>query len=107
MTFMNLGLDIDFAEFGCDSSFPCPECGELISSEDTSGRVYSIAEVRIEEGTVQGLIIRCNCGASMLLCRPIDPHEGFSPVHLLSDDCELEEQDYDLEFDWRFWRNLY
>lgn len=61
---MEIEFEMDSVEFGCESSFPCPECGELISSEGKSEIVYSISEVRIEKGTIQDLRVRCNCGAT-------------------------------------------
>jgi len=92
--------DIDFADLVCGSSFPCPECGNRISSEDRSGEVYSVEDFRIEEGTVQDVIIQCRCGAGILLFRPVDHSQDLGARESV-DCCEIQVADYDLvKEDW-------
>jgi transcription elongation factor Elf1 len=62
---------INLAEIGGDGEFSCPRCGEIISPDDDSGKVYDILETEEADGLLEKVTIECK------KCRSIIQLEGF------------------------------
>ncbi|HKZ95187.1 MAG TPA: hypothetical protein VJ249_11515 [Candidatus Bathyarchaeia archaeon] len=61
-------LTIDLSRIDGNGDFPCPNCSVMISPEDTSETVYTIADTRMDGGSLEELTIQCNkCGAKIRL----------------------------------------
>ena len=58
---------IDLKKLEGDGSFPCPNCGAIISPEDESNKVYIIQETYFEDGELTRLVLKCRCGAKIEL----------------------------------------
>lgn len=64
----NASYAIDLTKIEGDGSFPCPKCGTIISPEDESEEVYKIAETKIINDELVGLLLMCrNCGSTIRL----------------------------------------
>jgi len=51
---------IDLAKIDGDGDFPCPNCGVMISPEDTTENVYTILDTRVNGESLEELTIQCN-----------------------------------------------
>jgi len=61
-------LTIDLARIDGNGDFPCPQCGVMISPEDTSETVYTIVDTRVNGESLEELTIQCNkCGTKIRL----------------------------------------
>ncbi len=59
---------IDLAQIDGNGDFPCPNCGTMISPEDTSEKVYTIVDTRVNGYDLEELTIQCNkCGSKIRL----------------------------------------
>jgi len=58
---------IDLKKLEGDGSFPCPNCGAMISPEDESNKVYIILDTYFENGELKEILLRCKCGAEIEL----------------------------------------
>lgn len=61
-------ITIDLAQIDGNGDFPCPNCGVMISPEDTSEKVYTIVDTRVNGDDLEELTIQCNkCGSKIRL----------------------------------------
>lgn len=61
-------ITIDLAQIDGNGDFPCPNCGVTISPEDTSEKVYTIVDTRVNGDDLEELTIQCNkCGCKIRL----------------------------------------
>ena len=51
---------IDLTAIEGDGSFPCPNCGTVLSPDDESEEIYSIVETKILHGELVELVLSCN-----------------------------------------------
>ena len=51
---------LDLTKIEGKGDFPCPECGNVISSDDESEETYSILEPKVNSHGLDELVIRCN-----------------------------------------------
>ena len=59
---------IDLARIDGNGDFPCPNCSVTISPEDTSEKVYTIVDTRVNGDDLEELTIQCNkCGCKIRL----------------------------------------
>jgi len=59
---------IDLTKIDGDGSFPCPNCGTVISPEDESEETYKIINTKVVNDQLVALIVECvNCGSNMKL----------------------------------------
>jgi len=59
---------IDLAIIDGNGDFPCPNCGIMISPEDTSDTVYAIVDTQMNGEKLEELTIQCNkCGTKIRL----------------------------------------
>jgi predicted RNA-binding Zn-ribbon protein involved in translation (DUF1610 family) len=59
---------IDLARIDGNGDFPCPNCGVMISPEDTTEKVYTIVDTRVNGDDLEELTIQCNkCGSKIRL----------------------------------------
>jgi transcription elongation factor Elf1 len=63
---------INLAEIGGDGEFSCPRCGEIISPDDDSGKVYDVLETVEKDGLLEKVTIECK------KCRSTIQLEGFN-----------------------------
>lgn len=62
---------INLTEIGGNGDFPCSKCGEIISPDDDSGKVYDILETEEADGLIERVTIECKkCKSTMKI-------EGF------------------------------
>ncbi len=65
---------IDLSKIEGDGSFPCPECGTVISPEDESEEVYKIINTKVINDELVELVIVCN------KCKTSSKLTGFQPT---------------------------
>jgi predicted RNA-binding Zn-ribbon protein involved in translation (DUF1610 family) len=65
---------IDLSKIEGDGSFPCPECGTVISPEDESEEVYKIINTKVINDELVELVIVCN------KCKTSSKLAGFQPA---------------------------
>jgi predicted RNA-binding Zn-ribbon protein involved in translation (DUF1610 family) len=59
---------IDLTAIEGEGSFPCPNCGTIISPEDETERTYKIANTKISNGELAELIMTCTkCRNTIIL----------------------------------------
>ena len=59
---------VDLTKIDGDGSFPCPNCGAIISPDDETEEVYSILETKVKNDKLAELILKCNkCGSKIRL----------------------------------------
>ena len=59
---------VDLTKIDGDGSFPCPNCGVIISPDDETEEVYSILETKVKNDKLAELILKCNkCGSKIRL----------------------------------------
>jgi len=59
---------IDLTKIDGDGSFPCPQCGTLISPDDETEEVYQILETKVKNDALAELVLMCNkCGSTIKL----------------------------------------
>ena len=59
---------IDLTRIDGDGSFPCPECGTVISPEDESEEVYKIVNTKVLNDQLVELVVICgNCRSTIVL----------------------------------------
>jgi predicted RNA-binding Zn-ribbon protein involved in translation (DUF1610 family) len=59
---------VDLTKIEGDGSFPCPECGAVISPEDESEEFYKILDTKVVDDQLTELIVECgNCGSIIKL----------------------------------------
>lgn len=51
---------VDLTKIDGDGAFPCPNCGTLISPEDETEEVYTIAETKVKDDELAELVLTCN-----------------------------------------------
>jgi predicted RNA-binding Zn-ribbon protein involved in translation (DUF1610 family) len=69
---------MDLTKIKGKGDFPCPQCGTNISPDDFSDEEYSMLEIRVNQGNIDELVIRCNkCATDIHLT-------GFSLLQKLS-----------------------
>ena len=57
-----------------DGAFLCPQCGLLLSPDDETEDNYSILETKVNDNTLDELLVQCNrCGSEIRLV-------GFSKI---------------------------
>ncbi len=60
--------NLDLTKIEGNGDFGCPCCGNLISPEDETEKVYSILEVRVSDNLLVDIIVRCNsCESKIVL----------------------------------------
>jgi len=62
---------LDLAAVENDGSFPCPECGTIISPDDETEDVYEILDTKVVGDELAELVISCG------KCRTIIKLTGF------------------------------
>jgi len=50
---------VDLTEIDGDGAFPCPKCGSMISPDDETEEVYTIAETKVKNDELSELILVC------------------------------------------------
>ena len=64
----SITYQINLTKIEGDGSFPCPQCGIVISPEDETEESYKIADTRIVNDELVELVIVCGtCGSSIKL----------------------------------------
>ncbi|MCD6446441.1 hypothetical protein J7L49_06635 [Candidatus Bathyarchaeota archaeon] len=64
----SLVYTVDLTKIDGDGSFPCPNCGTIISPDDETEEVYSILETKVKNDKLAELILKCNkCGSKIRL----------------------------------------
>jgi len=59
---------IDLTQIDGDGSFPCPQCGTVISPEDETEKVYKIVDTKVVNDELVELVINCSeCGSNIKL----------------------------------------
>lgn len=59
---------IDLTKIDGDGAFPCPKCGVIISPDDETEEVYTIAETKVKDDELVELVLKCNkCGSKIRL----------------------------------------
>jgi predicted RNA-binding Zn-ribbon protein involved in translation (DUF1610 family) len=59
---------IDLTKIDGDGSFPCPECGTVISPEDESEETYKVKNTKVINDQLVELVVECNnCGSTIRL----------------------------------------
>lgn len=59
---------IDLTKIEGDGSFPCPNCGAIISPDDETEEIYTILETNVRNDKLEELVIQCNkCGSKIFL----------------------------------------
>ena len=59
---------LDLARIKGKGTFLCPECGAIISPNDTSEEIYSLIKPKVDNQILKELIIQCNlCGCRICL----------------------------------------
>jgi len=65
---------INLADIEGEGEFSCPQCGETISPDDDSGKVYDVLEAEEADGLLKKVTIKCKiCGSVINL-------EGFEAL---------------------------
>ena len=59
-------FQVDLTKIDGVGDFPCPSCGETISPDDESGVIYEIVDVKMENDSIDKLIIVCNKCSSLI-----------------------------------------
>jgi phage terminase large subunit GpA-like protein len=59
-------FQVDLTKIDGVGDFPCPSCGETISPDDESGVTYEIVDVKMENDSIDKLIIVCNKCSSLI-----------------------------------------
>ena len=68
MTKKNVAYTLDLTKIDGDGSFPCPQCGTVISPEDESEQVYKIVDTKVVNDELVELVIMCGkCGSNTML----------------------------------------
>ena len=60
MTKKTASNTIDLTKIDGDGSFPCPECGTIISPEDETEKLYKIVDTKVINDELIELIIMCS-----------------------------------------------
>lgn len=58
---------IDLTKIQGEGDFPCPNCGNMISPEDETGKAYSILETKVKKDSLEEIVILCKCGSKIRL----------------------------------------
>lgn len=59
---------IDLTKIDGEGSFPCPNCGAIISPEDETEEVYRIIDAKTEGDELAEIVIKCKrCGSIIRL----------------------------------------
>lgn len=59
---------VDLTTIDGDGAFPCPKCGTMISPDDETEEVYTIAETKVKNDELAELTLVCNkCGSEIRL----------------------------------------
>ena len=60
--------NVDLAQLEGEGSFPCPQCGTMISPDDETEEVYQIVDTKVVGDELVELVISCGtCGAIIKL----------------------------------------
>ena len=52
---------IDLKAADDEGNFPCPTCGNVISPDDETEKVYSVLDTTLDDdGNLEQMVIRCN-----------------------------------------------
>jgi predicted RNA-binding Zn-ribbon protein involved in translation (DUF1610 family) len=64
----NAPYSVDLTKIDGDGSFPCPQCGAVISPEDESEETYKIINTKVINDQLVELLVKCNsCGSTIRL----------------------------------------
>ena len=67
---------IDLTTIDGDGAFPCPKCGAMISPDDETEEVYTIAETKVKNDELAELTLTCNkCRSKIKLTGFLSPSE--------------------------------
>lgn len=67
---------VDLTKIEGDGAFPCPKCGVIISPDDETEDVYTIAETKVRNDELAELILTCNkCRTKIKLTGFLSPAE--------------------------------
>jgi predicted RNA-binding Zn-ribbon protein involved in translation (DUF1610 family) len=59
---------VDLTRIEGDGSFPCPNCGTVISPEDETEEFYKILDTKVVNDQLTELVVECvNCGSVIKL----------------------------------------
>ena len=59
---------IDLNKIEGDGSFPCPQCGTIISPEDETEEIYKILDTKVVDDQLTELVVKCGtCGSVIKL----------------------------------------
>ena len=59
---------MDLTKMEGDGDFNCPQCGVLISSDDSTEEKYALLEPKLNGKDLEEMIIHCNnCGSNIRL----------------------------------------
>jgi predicted RNA-binding Zn-ribbon protein involved in translation (DUF1610 family) len=56
----NISNTINLTKIDGDGSFPCPNCGTVISPEDETEKLYKIVDTKVINDELVELIIMCS-----------------------------------------------
>ena len=75
---------LDLTKIDGNGNFSCPRCGTAISPDDCTEEAYSILEIKVNNYSLEKLVIRCNRCASQLHLT------GFSLLQKLSETLQVK-----------------
>ena len=59
---------VDLTKIDGNGDIPCPECGIVISPEDSTEEKYSVLEPKVKNNGLEEVVILCNsCGSHIHL----------------------------------------
>jgi DNA-directed RNA polymerase subunit RPC12/RpoP len=59
---------VDLTEIDGNGDLACPQCGIVISPEDSTEEKYSVLEPKVNKNCLEEVVIRCNsCGSHIHL----------------------------------------
>ena len=67
---------VDLTKIDGDGAFPCPKCGVMISPDDETEEIYTIAETKVKNDELAELTLTCNkCRSKIKLTGFLSPSE--------------------------------
>ena len=70
----NARFTIDLTQVEGEGSFPCPQCGTMISPDDDNEEVYKIVDTKVINGDLLELVISCGT------CQTVIKVTGFQQI---------------------------
>jgi len=69
---------INLAEIDGEGTFPCPNCGTIISPDDESEEVYKIVDTKVVNDELVELVISCNTCKTTIKLTGFDQSMGLA-----------------------------